>query len=90
MSDHNLAAFVDAARAVDFLGSGAYPARASCMSNLGLQLRFVKAFGERVAASYPDSQANKIQIHVALVNRFLALGTAKIVRVARFWRRWRL
>jgi hypothetical protein len=41
-----------------------------------------KAFGERVAARHPDSQTAEIQIRVALMNRFSALGTAEIVRVA--------
>jgi hypothetical protein len=42
----------------------------------------LKAFGERIAARHPDSQTAEIQIRVALMNRFSALGTAEIVRVA--------
>ena len=45
-------------------------------------MRCLKAFGERIAARDPYSQTAEIQIRVALMNRFLALGTAEIVRVA--------
>ena len=45
-------------------------------------MRGLKAFGERIAARDPDRQTAEIQIRVALMNRFSALGTAKIVRVA--------
>ena len=45
-------------------------------------MRCLKAFGERNAARHPDSQTAEIQIRVALINRFNALGTAEIVRVA--------
>tara|TARA_R110000823_G_scaffold289824_1_gene408154 strand:+ start:306 stop:455 length:150 start_codon:yes stop_codon:yes gene_type:complete len=41
----------------------------------------LKAFGERIGARHPDSQTAEIQIHVAIMNRFSALGTAEIVRV---------
>ena len=40
------------------------------------------AFGERIAARDPDRQTAEIQIRIALINRFNALGTAEIVRVA--------
>ena len=45
-------------------------------------MRCLKAFGERIAARDPDSQTAQIQIRVALMNRFNALGTADIIRVA--------
>jgi hypothetical protein len=48
----------------------------------GQWMRCLKAFGERIAARHPDSQTAEIQIRVALINRFNALGTAEIVRVA--------
>ena len=44
-------------------------------------MRCLQAFGERIAARQPDSQTAEIQIRVALMNRFSALGTAEIVRV---------
>ena len=40
------------------------------------------AFGERISARDPDRQTAKIQIRIALLNRFSALGTAEIVRTA--------
>ncbi|OBY24407.1 transposase, partial [Leisingera sp. JC1] len=46
------------------------------------RMRCLKAFGERIAARDPDSQTAEIHIRVALINRFNALGTAEIVRVA--------
>jgi hypothetical protein len=39
------------------------------------------AFGERIAARDPDRQTAEIQIRIALINRFSALGTAEIVRI---------
>ena len=51
-------------------------------SRLEAQMRCLKAFGERIAARDPDRQTAEIQIRVALLNRFNALGTAEIVRVA--------
>jgi catechol 2,3-dioxygenase-like lactoylglutathione lyase family enzyme len=44
--------------------------------------RCLKAFGEHIAARDPDRQTFEIQIRVALMTRFSALGTAEIVRVA--------
>lgn len=41
-----------------------------------------KVFGERIAARDPDRQTAEIQICIALMNRFSALGTAEIIRVA--------
>ena len=38
--------------------------------------------GKRISARDPDRQTTEIQIRVALMNRFSALGTAEIVRAA--------
>ena len=51
-------------------------------SRIEAKMRCLKAFGERIAARHPDSQTAEIQIRVALINRFNALGTAEIVSVA--------
>jgi hypothetical protein len=48
----------------------------------GQWMRCLKAFGERIAARDPDRQTAEIQIRIALINRFNALGTAEIIRVA--------
>ena len=45
-------------------------------------MRCAKAVGERIAAKDPDRQTAEIQIRIALMNRFPALGTAEIGRVA--------
>ena len=45
-------------------------------------MRCLKAFGERIAARDPDRQTAEIQTRIALINRFNAPGTAKIVRMA--------
>ncbi|PIL21465.1 transposase IS4 [Puniceibacterium antarcticum] len=45
-------------------------------------MRCLKAFGERIATKDPDRQASEIHIRIALMNRFFALGTAEIARVA--------
>ena len=45
-------------------------------------MRCLKAFGERIAERDPNRQTAEIQIRIALMNRFSALGTADIVRVA--------
>ena len=45
-------------------------------------MRCLKAFGERIAARDPDRQTAEVQIRVALMNRFSALGTAEVVSVA--------
>ena len=45
-------------------------------------MRCLKAFGERIAARDPDRQTAEIQLRIALMNRFSALGTAEIVHVA--------
>jgi hypothetical protein len=46
------------------------------------RMRCLKSFGERIAVRDPDRQTAEIHIRVALINRFNALGTAEIVRVA--------
>lgn len=46
------------------------------------KMRCLKALGERIAARDPDRQTAEIHIRIALANRFTALGTAEIVRVA--------
>lgn len=51
-------------------------------SRIEAKMRCLKAFGERIAARDPESQTAEIQIRIALMNRFSALGTAEIVRVA--------
>lgn len=51
-------------------------------SRIEAKMRCLKAFGERIAARDPDRQTAEIQIRVALMNRFSALGTAEIIRVA--------
>ena len=42
----------------------------------------LKTFGERIAARDPERQTGEIQIRIALINRFNALGTAEIVSMA--------
>ena len=49
---------------------------------LGTHRLDLKALGERIAAKNPDRQSAEITIRIALLNRFNALGTAEIVRVA--------
>ena len=51
-------------------------------SRIEAKMRCLKAFGECIAARDPDRQTAEIQIRIALMNRFSALGTAAIVRVA--------
>lgn len=46
------------------------------------KMRCLKSFGERIAARDPERQTAEIHIRVALINRFNAIGTAEIVRVA--------
>ncbi len=41
----------------------------------------LKAFGERIAARDPDRQTAEVQIRIAVMSRFSALGTADIVCV---------
>jgi hypothetical protein len=56
------------------LESPANPAR--------FKMRCIKSFGERITARDPERQTAEIHIRVALINRFNALGTVEIVRVA--------
>jgi hypothetical protein len=51
-------------------------------SRIEAKMRCRKAFGERIAAKDPDRQPAEIQIRIAPINRFNALGTAEIVGVA--------
>ncbi len=51
-------------------------------SRIEAKMRCLKAFGERITARDPDRQTAEIQIRIALMNRFSALGTAEIFRVA--------
>jgi hypothetical protein len=51
-------------------------------SRIEARMRCLKAFGERIASRDPDRQAAEIQIRIALMNRFNALGSAEIKRVA--------
>ncbi len=49
-------------------------------------MRCFKAFGKRIMARDPDRQTAEIHIHIALMNRFNAPGTAEIVRAqSRQW-----
>ena len=43
----------------------------------------LEAFGERIPSRDPDRQTAEIHTRIALMNRFSALGRAKIMRVAR-------
>lgn len=51
-------------------------------SRIEAKTRCLKAFGERIAARDPDCQTAEVHIRIALMNRFNALGTAEITRVA--------
>ena len=51
-------------------------------SRIEAKMRCLKSFGERIMARDPDRQTAEIHIRIALMNRFNALGTAEIVRVA--------
>ncbi|RAK07445.1 hypothetical protein ATI53_10993 [Salipiger aestuarii] len=51
-------------------------------TNAGQRVRCLKAFGERIMARDPAPQTAEIHIRIALMNRFTALGTAEIIRVA--------
>ena len=50
-------------------------------SRVVAKMRCFKAFGELTAARDPDRQTTEVHIRIALMNRFLALGSAEIVRV---------
>ena len=49
---------------------------------MALNLLDLKSFGERIASRDPDRQTADVHIRIALMNRFNALGTAEIERVA--------
>ena len=51
-------------------------------SRVEARMRTLKSFGERIASRDPDRQTAGIHIRIALMNRFNALGTAEIERVA--------
>lgn len=51
-------------------------------SRIEAKMRCFKAFGDRISARDPDRQTAEVQIRIALMNRFSALGTAEIVRVS--------
>lgn len=51
-------------------------------SRIKAKMRWLESFGERISARDPDRQTTEIHIRIALLNRFNALGTAEIVRVA--------
>ncbi|GHC41842.1 hypothetical protein GCM10007291_49670 [Gemmobacter nanjingensis] len=51
-------------------------------SRVEAKMRCLKAFGERIASRDPDRQPAEIHIRISLMNRFNALGTAEIERVA--------
>ncbi len=51
-------------------------------SRIEAKMRCLKSFGERIASRDPDRQTAEVQLRVALMNRFNALGTAEIERVA--------
>ncbi|AHD02184.1 transposase [Leisingera methylohalidivorans DSM 14336] len=51
-------------------------------SRIEAKMRCLKAFGDRTATEDPNGKTAEIHIRIALVNRFPALGAAKIVRVA--------
>lgn len=51
-------------------------------SRIEAKMRCLKAFSDRIASRDPDRQTAEVQIRVALMNRFNALSTAEIERVA--------
>ena len=51
-------------------------------SRIAAKMRCLKAIGARIAARHPDGKAEEIQIRIALITRFNALGTAGIIRMA--------
>ena len=52
------------------------------LTPVALNLLDLKSFGERIASRDPDRQTAEVHIRIALMNRFNALGTAEIERVA--------
>jgi hypothetical protein len=57
-------------------------ALAGSLEPAALNLLDLKAFQDRIDARHPDRQTAEIQIRVARITRFKALGTAEIIRVA--------
>ena len=51
-------------------------------SRIEAKMKWLKSFGERIASRDPDRQTAEVQIRVAIMNRFNALGTAEVERVA--------
>ena len=51
-------------------------------SRIEAKMRCLKSFGERIMARDSDRQTAKIHVRISLMNRFNALGTVEIVRVA--------
>jgi len=51
-------------------------------SRIEAKMGCLKSFGERIASRDPERQTAEIHIRIALMNRFNALGTAEIERVA--------
>ncbi|QPM89261.1 hypothetical protein PSAL_004760 [Pseudooceanicola algae] len=45
-------------------------------------MRCLKFFGDRITARDPDRQTAEIHIRIALMNHFIALGTAGFVRLS--------
>jgi hypothetical protein len=57
-------------------------ALAGAIEPVALHRLDLKSFAARIAAQDPDRQTAGIPIRVARINRFNALGTADIVRLA--------
>ena len=51
-------------------------------SRVEAQMNCLKLFGERIMSRDPDRQTAEIQIRIAIMNRFSALGRAEIEAVA--------
>jgi len=50
-------------------------------SRVEARMNCLKAFGERIASCDPDRQTAEIQIRLAIMNRYNALGTVEIIAV---------
>ena len=51
-------------------------------SRVEAQMNRLKLFGERIMSRDPDRQTAEIQIRIAIMNRFSALGRAEIEAIA--------
>ena len=51
-------------------------------SGVEAKMNCLKLFGERIMSRPPDRQTAEIQIRIAIMNRFNALGRAEIIAVA--------